>query len=124
MKIINSNSAPKALGPYSQAIKTDNGFLFLSGQLGMDPNTSELKNNIEEQTKQSLLNIENVLNEAGYSKNNVVKTTILLSDMDNFSIVNEIYGNFFGEHKPARSTFAVKTLPKNGLIEIEVTAFK
>ncbi|AKX34501.1 2-iminobutanoate/2-iminopropanoate deaminase [Spiroplasma litorale] len=124
MKIIDSKNAPKAIGPYSQAIELSNGLMFLSGQLGLVPETMELEKGIEAQTNQILKNIENVLKEAGYEKNNVVKTTILLSDINDFTVVNEIYGKFFEDHKPARSTFAVKALPKNALIEIEAIAHK
>ncbi|AUB31504.1 RidA family protein [Spiroplasma floricola] len=124
MKYIKTDKAPKAIGPYSQAVLLDNGTLFVSGQLGLDPQTMELKQNINEQTIQSLKNIENILNEAGYKKNNIAKVTILLKDINDFNTVNEIYNSFFEQHKPARSTFAVKELPKNGLVEIEAIAFK
>ncbi|WP_339021679.1 RidA family protein [Spiroplasma endosymbiont of Atherix ibis] len=124
MKYIKTEKAPRAIGPYSQAVLLENRTLFISGQLGLDPKTMQLKENIHDQTVQSLKNIKSILSEAGYKKNNVAKVTILLKDINDFSVVNEIYSSFFEEHKPARSTFAVKELPKNGLVEIEAIAFK
>lgn len=124
MELIHTDQAPQAVGPYSQAIKLANGFLYISGQLGLNPATMLLGDNISEQTRQVLANINAILNAADYTKDNVIKTTILLSDIDDFVVVNEIYETFFKEHKPARSTFAVKALPKAALIEIEVIAFK
>ncbi|GAA6238341.1 MAG: RidA family protein [Spiroplasma phoeniceum] len=124
MELIHTDQAPQAVGPYSQAIKLANGFLYISGQLGLNPATMLLGDNISEQTIQVLANINAILNAADYTKDNVIKTTILLSDINDFVVVNEIYETFFKEHKPARSTFAVKALPKAALIEIEVIAFK
>ena len=121
MEIINTSFAPAAIGPYSQAIKVDN-LIFSSGQLPIDPETNTMKDGIKEQTKQVLQNILAILNAAGCDKNNVIKTTIFLSDIKTFNIVNEIYGDFFGEHRPARSTIEVSCLPKNSLIEIEFIA--
>ncbi len=122
MKIISTSKAPAAIGPYSQAIKA-NGFLFCSGQIPLIPETIELiEHDITKQTQQVLQNLEAVLQEAGSSKNEVVKTTIFLADFNDFTIVNEIYGQFFGEHKPARATVEVSRLPKDVLIEIECIA--
>ncbi|AHB36402.1 RidA family protein [Spiroplasma apis] len=124
MKYIHTPKAPKAVGPYSQAIQLDNGFLYVSGQIGLDPNTMELKSDLKGQTEQIFANISEILLAAGYTRNDVIKTTIILEDIKDFSEVNNLYENFFENHKPARSTFAVKNLPKNSLIEIEVIAFK
>ncbi|PQP78246.1 reactive intermediate/imine deaminase [Spiroplasma sp. ChiS] len=123
MELIHTVQAPQSVGPYSQAIKLANGFLYISGQLGLNPTTMLLVDNISDQTRQVLANINAILTLAKYTKDNVIKTTILLSDINDF-VVNEIYESFFKEHKPARSTFAVKVLPKAALIEIEVIAFK
>ncbi|MDD3348418.1 MAG: RidA family protein [Bacilli bacterium] len=121
MEIIKTSNAPAAVGPYSQAIKLDR-FIFGSGQLPIDPRTGLMKTGISDQTKQILNNISAILDASGSNKNNVVKTTIFLSDMNNFSIVNEIYAGFFGDHRPARSTIEVSKLPKDSLIEIEFIA--
>ncbi len=118
---IKSLDAPKAIGPYSQAIEID-GFLFTAGQIGIDPSTGEMGQSVEEQAEQALKNIMNVLKEAGYSPEDVVKTTIYLSDINDFPKVNEIYARFFKEPYPARSTVAVAALPKNALVEIDVIA--
>lgn len=125
MKIINSNKAPNALGPYSQGILLENGFLFLSGQIALDPKTNALvEKDITLQTKMVLNNIKEILNEALFSIEDVVKTTIFLSDLNNFSLVNELYQDFFVGHKPARSCVEVARLPKDALIEIEVIAYR
>ncbi|AJK51773.1 RidA family protein [Mycoplasma capricolum] len=124
MKIVSTENAPKAIGPYSQAVKICNGTLYLSGQLGLDPKTMLLENNIELQTKRSLNNIYEILKQAGYQKTDVVKTLVLLKDINDFSLVNSIYEEFFEEHKPARSAFQAAALPKDALIEIEVIAYK
>ena len=122
MKALHSEKAPKALGPYSQAICAG-GFVFASGQVPIDPATGEFaEGGIKEQTKQSLTNVTNVLAEAGIDLSHVVKTTVFLSDMANFAAMNEVYSTFFSEPFPARSAVAVKTLPKNALVEIEVVA--
>ncbi|GIW64321.1 MAG: reactive intermediate/imine deaminase [Patescibacteria group bacterium] len=123
IKIVNSNNAPKAIGPYSQAVIFDN-LIFCSGQIGIDPKTNSLVEGIENQTKQILNNIKNILQEANSSLENVLKTTIFLTDINHFSIVNKIYEDFFKNHKPARSTVTVAKLPKDALIEIEVIAVK
>ena len=122
MKVIHSELAPKAVGPYSQAIVAG-GFVFASGQLPIDPATGEFaEGGIKEQTRQSLTNVTHVLAEAGIDLSLVVKTTVFLSDMANFAAMNEVYATFFSEPYPARSAVAVKTLPKNALVEVEVVA--
>jgi len=123
MEFVSTNSAPAAIGPYSQAVKVGD-MLFTSGQIALTPDGGEevLAKGVEEQTKQVLTNLKAVLEAAGASLNNVVKTTIFLADMQDFAQVNAIYEAFFGDHKPARSTVAVKTLPKNALVEIDAIA--
>ena len=122
MKKLHSDKAPKALGPYSQAIVAG-GLVFASGQVPIDPATGNfVEGGIKEQTKQSLTNVSNVLAEAGIDLSHVVKTTVFLSDMDNFAAMNEVYATFFSEPYPARSAVAVKTLPKGAFVEIEVIA--
>ena len=124
MKVINTNKAPKAIGPYSQAIEA-NGLVITSGQLPIDPATGEFApGGIKEQTRQSLTNAKAILEEAGISMANVMKTTVFLSDMYNFAAMNEVYAEFFSEPFPARSAIAVKTLPKNALVEVECIAAK
>ena len=124
MKVINTNKAPKAIGPYSQAIEA-NGLVITSGQLPIDPATGEFApGGIKEQTRQSLTNAKAILEEAGISMANVMKTTVFLSDMNNFAAMNEVYAEFFCEPVPARSAIAVKTLPKNALVEVECIAAK
>lgn len=120
-KVISTANAPAAIGPYSQAIRAGQ-FLFLSGQLGMDPTTGALPQGIEAQTRQALANLKAVLAEAGATVDDVVKTTIFLADLGHFATVNEIYGEVFNQAPPARSTVQVAALPKNGLVEIEVVA--
>ena len=121
-KIVHTDMAPAAIGPYSQAIDTGNA-LYQSGMLGVDPVTGVLAEGIVEQTKQIIKNIDNLLKAAGYSKDDVVKTTCFIADMGDFATFNEIYGAYFTS-KPARSCVAVKTLPKNALAEVEVIAVK
>jgi len=123
MEIIHTDNAPKAIGSYSQAIKVDN-FIFTSGQIALTPSGEMVENNIELQTKQVMKNLQAVLEAAGSSLQNVVKTTIFLANMDDFATVNRVYEEWFNGHKPARSTVAVKTLPKNALVEIECIALK
>jgi len=118
MKIIHTNNAPQAIGPYSQAIAY-NGLVFLSGQLGLDPLTMILPPDIETQTHHIFHNIQAILAAAGKDFSNVIKTTVFLVNMDDFAPVNAIYAHYFGTHKPARSCVAAKQLPKNALIEIE-----
>ncbi|MBR4119738.1 MAG: RidA family protein [Bacteroidales bacterium] len=123
-KIISSSKVPTAIGPYSHAVEV-NGFLFASGQLGIDPATSDfVEGGIKEQTEQALKNVSNLLADAGYYMDNVVKTTVFLQDMSMFADMNEIYAKYFKFDFPARSAVAVKTLPKGGLVEIEVIASK
>lgn len=122
MKAIATNNAPAAIGPYSQAIEA-NGFVYASGQLPIDPATGAFpEGGIKEQTRQSLLNAQAILREAGLELSNVVKTTVLLSDITNFGPMNEVYSEFFQQPYPARSAFAVKDLPKGALVEIECIA--
>ena len=124
MKAIHTAKAPKALGPYSQAIEA-NGFLFASGQVPINPATDAfVEGGIQEQTRQALTNAQNILKEAGTDLSHVVKTTVFLSDMDNFAAMNEIYAQFFTEPYPARSAVAVKSLPKGAMVEIECIAVK
>ena len=124
MKVIQTNNAPAAIGPYSQAIEV-NGFIFASGQIPIDPATGEfVKGGIKEQTRQSLLNAKSILIAAGSDLNRVVKTTVFLSDMANFTAMNEVYSTFFEQPFPARSAVAVKDLPKGALVEVEVLAAK
>ena len=121
MKVIATNNAPAAIGPYSQAIEA-NGFVYCSGQLPINPATGEMPDGIKEQTRQSLLNARVILNEAGLDLKDVVKTTVLLSDIQNFAPMNEVYAELFAAPFPARSAFAVRDLPKGALVEIEVIA--
>ena len=124
MKAISTKNAPAAIGPYSQAIEAG-GMVFASGQLPIDPNTGAFpEGGIKEQTRQSILNAKAILEEAGCSLSNVVKTTVLLSDIADFAAMNEVYASFFSEPFPARSAFAVRDLPKGALIEIEMIAAK
>ncbi|MCZ6186033.1 RidA family protein [Campylobacter ureolyticus] len=121
MKVIKTLEAPAAIGPYSQAIRA-NGFLFVSGQIPLTPNGELAGDDIKAQTKQVLKNLKAILKEADLSLKDTVKTTIFLKSMDDFSIVNEIYAQAFGEHKPARSTIEISKLPKDVLVEIELIA--
>ena len=121
MKIIKTTNAPAAVGTYSQAIMA-NGFLFASGQLGINPATGELEPDFKTQAAQVMKNVKGVLEEAGLSFSNVVKTTVFLSDISNFAALNEVYAQYFSEPYPARSAVAVKDLPKGGLVEMEVIA--
>lgn len=118
---ISAQNAPAAIGPYCHA-KLVGGLLFTSGQLGLDPATGTLPEGIEAQTKQSLENLGAVLAAAGLGYGDVVKTTVFLANMEDFGAVNEIYAGYFPKEPPARSCVAVKTLPKNALVEIEVVA--
>ncbi|GAA6964521.1 RidA family protein [Helicobacter pylori] len=123
-EVIHSTLAPKAIGPYSQAIAT-NDLVFVSGQLGIDASTGEFKGaDIHSQTTQSMENIKAILKEANLGMDSVVKTTILLKSLDDFAVVNEIYGSYFKEPYPARATFQVAKLPKDALVEIEAIAIK
>ncbi|MDR0206295.1 MAG: RidA family protein [Bacteroidales bacterium] len=120
-KIIHTDQAPKAIGPYSQAIEA-NGMLFISGQIPIIPETGQIPEGIEAQTEQVMKNIGAILKEAGYGFENVIKSTCLLNDMENFKAMNEIYGKYYAVNPPARAAFAAKTLPLNVLIEIETIA--
>jgi 2-iminobutanoate/2-iminopropanoate deaminase len=123
-KQISTNNAPAAIGPYSQAIEA-NGMVFVSGQLPVNPATGEFaEGGIKELTYQSLTNMKNILAEVGLTMENVVKTTVFLADMADFAAMNEVYASFFTGVAPARSAVAVKTLPKNALVEIECIAVK
>ena len=120
-QVISTTSAPAAIGPYSQAW-ISGGLLVTSGQLGLDPVTNTLPDSIEKQAEQSLKNIQAIVEAAGFQLTDIVKTTVFLKNMSDFAVVNQIYADFFGDHKPARSCVEVSQLPKGGLIEIEVTA--
>ncbi|WP_024467616.1 RidA family protein [Treponema pedis] len=121
-EIIATTKAPAAIGPYSQGIKA-NGLVFTSGQLPLDPATGAFPEGIASQTRQSLLNVKAILEQAGTSLGNVIKTTVFLSDMNNFAEMNKVYSEIFGEEKhPARSAVEVARLPKDALVEIEVIA--
>lgn len=121
MKIIKTNNAPAAIGAYSQAVMVGN-FLYASGQLGINPATGELEPDFKSQAVQVMKNVKGILEEAGLGFGNVVKTTVFLNDMSNFAALNEVYSQYFAEPYPARSAVAVKTLPKNGLVEMEIIA--
>ena len=124
MKSIHTNQAPAAIWPYSQAIEA-NGMIFASGQIPIDPATGQfVEGGIQEQTRQALTNARNILQAAGTDMENVIKTTVYLSDIHNFAAMNEVYAQFFTEPFPARSAVAVKDLPKGALVEIEVLAIK
>lgn len=120
-EVISTPDAPAAIGPYSQAVGTS-GLLFCSGQLGLDPVTMELAEGLQAQVSRALENLSAVLRAAGSGPSSVIKTTVFLADMDDFPAMNEIYAGYFTENPPARSTVAVKTLPKNALFEIEAIA--
>ena len=120
-KVISTTKAPAAVGPYSQAIRA-NGFVFVSGQLGLDPATGKLVEGVEAQAERSLENMGAILAEAGLSFANVVKATVLLQSMDDFAKVNAIYAKRFPSNPPARAAFAVAKLPLGGLVEIEAIA--
>lgn len=122
-KVISTTAAPKAIGPYSQAIEAG-GMIFLSGQLPIDPATGTMPEGIEAQTRQSFANIKAILAEAGCTVDHIVKTTVYLADMSLFALMNEVYAQQFSGAFPARSAFAVKELPKQALVEIEVIAVK
>ena len=123
MKPILSSKAPAAIGPYSQAIDSGVGLVFLSGQLPIDPATGAFpEGGVKEQTRQSLLNVRAILEEAGLGLDSVIKTTVFLADMGDFAAMNEVYSEFFSAPFPARSAVAVKTLPKGALVEIECIA--
>jgi 2-iminobutanoate/2-iminopropanoate deaminase len=121
-EIIATERAPRAIGPYSQAVRAGN-LLFASGQIPIDPSTGEfVAGGIAEQTEQVMKNLSAVLEAAGLSLGNVVKTTVFLADMDDFTAMNEVYGRFFGENPPARATVQAGRLPRDAKVEIEATA--
>lgn len=122
-EVINTNNAPEAIGPYSQGVIVGD-FVYTSGQIPLNPVTGELVTYIKLATKQSMENIKAILEEAGTSLNNVVKTSIFLKDLNDFEAVNEVYGTYFIENKPARSCVQVAKLPKDAVIEIEAIAVK
>ena len=122
-EVINTNNAPEAIGPYSQGVIVGD-FVYTSGQIPLNPVTGELVTDIKLATKQSMENIKAILEEAGSSLNNVVKTSIFLKDLNDFEAVNEVYGTYFIENKPARSCVQVAKLPKDAVIEIEAIAVK
>ncbi|PYU86300.1 MAG: reactive intermediate/imine deaminase [Acidobacteria bacterium] len=120
--VILTERGPKPIGPYSQAVRT-NGFLYVSGQVALDPKSGEMTGaDIRQQTQQVLENLKGILEAAGSNLHHVVKTTVFLKDMNEFSAMNEVYGNFFTSSPPARSTVQVSRLPKDALVEIEVIA--
>ena len=125
MKTLNTAAAPAAIGPYSQAVDSGTGLVFVSGQLPIDPATGAFpQGGVKEQARQSLLNAGAILSSAGLSLADVVKTTVFLADMADFADMNEVYASFFAAPFPARSAVAVKTLPKGALVEIECIAAK
>ena len=122
MKFHASDNAPKAIGPYCQAIEVD-GWLYLSGQTGLDPKTGDLvPGGFEAQTRQVLANLREVLSAAGLTFANVVKTSVFLTDFANFPAMNQLYAEAMGDHRPARTTVQVVALPKGGLVEIDLVA--
>ncbi len=123
-KIIDTEKAPIAIGPYSQAVVSGN-MIFVSGQLPIDPKTGEFPaDNVIDQTKQSMENLKAVLEAGGFSLEDIVKTTIYLHEITDFSEMNEVYGSYFSDNYPARAAYAVKNLPKGALVEIEAIACK
>jgi 2-iminobutanoate/2-iminopropanoate deaminase len=121
-KIVSTDKAPKAIGPYSQAISTEN-MVYTAGQIGLDPASMEIvRGGIEAETRQALTNLKHVLESADSGLNFVVKTLVFLQDMNDFAMMNAVYAEFFPEHPPARSTVQVAALPKGGLVEIECVA--
>ena len=121
-EIISTENAPGAIGPYSQAVKTEN-MVFVSGQIPIDPQTGEfVSNDVGEQTRQVLKNLSAVLEAAGSDLNNVVKTTVFLADMNDFAAMNEIYAEYFSENKPARATVQAARLPRDARVEIDCIA--
>ena len=121
MNLVHTQEAPQAIGPYSQAV-VYNGIMYTSGQIALTPSGEMLGEDLVQQTHQVLKNLEAVLLAGGSSLDKVIKTTIFLSNMDDFLKVNEIYASYFGTHKPARATVAVKTLPRNAMVEIDAIA--
>ena len=123
-KVVSTNKAPLPIGPYSQAILTPQNLLFVSGQIGINPKTNEMaKNGVADETKQVLENLKAILEGAGSSLDNIVKTTVFLQDMNDFQKMNEIYSRYFQNDPPARSAIGVGALPKGAKVEIEAIAF-
>ena len=122
-KIIYTPNAPEPVGPYSQAVEV-NGTLYISGQVPINPKTGEIPPTIEEQTRQVMENIKAILDAAGYTFDDVVKSTVLLTDMGNFKAMNAVYAEYYKENPPARAAFAVRSLPLGVLVEIETIAVK
>ncbi len=122
-RIISTNKAPQAIGPYSQAVEA-NGQLYISGQIPLHPETGEMPQGIEAQTRLVFENIKAILMEAGYSFADVVKSTVLLKDINDFAVMNSVYAEYYTENPPARAAYEVANLPKNALIEIETIAIK
>lgn len=124
MKAFHTDKAPAAVGPYVQALQAGN-FLYISGQTPIVPETGQLvEGDIKEQTRQVFRNIEAILEEAGYAKEDVLKSTVFLTDMANFKDMNEVYAEFYGDHRPTRSAFAVRALPLGAEVEIETICYK
>lgn len=121
MKIISTDKAPAAVGPYSQAI-VDGGIVYASGQIPMDPATGEMKTSVSEAARQSLTNLKNLLEASGSDLENVLKVNIFITDMGKFGELNEVYAEFFANHRPARSCVEVTALPKDAVLEIEAIA--
>lgn len=123
-KVIHTTNAPQAVGPYSQAIEI-NDMLFISGQIPINPKTGKIiEGGVTEQTEQVMQNIEAILTEAGYTFNDVIKSTCLLNDMDNFAAMNEVYGKYYPQDPPARAAYGVVKLPLGVMVEIETIAAK
>lgn len=122
IKAINSSKAPAAIGPYSHSVLAGN-LLFVSGQLPIDPANGEMPQDVQQQTRQSLENCKAIIEEAGATLNDVVKATIFIKDMNQFGKINEVYAEYFNEHKPARACVEVARLPKDALVEIEMIVF-
>ena len=123
MKVLHTKDAPQPIGPYSQGIEID-GLIFLSGQIGLKPETGEMADNLAQQTHQVMKNVSTMLNSAGCSFGDVVKSTIYLKDITCFAEFNKIYSEYFTENPPARTTIEVSALPRNALIEIDIIAHK
>lgn len=121
-QIVETEKAPKPIGPYSQAIIAQGKFVFISGQIPLTPEGTLIGDDIQLQTRQAILNIKSILESIGASLNNVVKTTVLMKDLNHFAEMNKVYEEFFAESKPARAAFQVARLPKDALIEIEAIA--
>jgi len=123
LRPVHTDDAPKAIGPYSQAIVTDDGWVFCSGQIPLDPGTMEvLSGSVSDQTDLVLRNLKSVLEAAGAGLDRVVKTTVFLADMDDFAAMNEVYARHFGEHRPARAAVQAARLPRSVAVEIEAVA--